>query len=186
MLFCWISTIQIAPSPVVITVTNFLGGNLNNLLRFPHWLKQYGIDHFKSNQEYTSFCKTLLLVPCWSMNKNKLFKLFHFGGMKTFSKRMFRTITTAHSICLYFKKHNSLANVSSNCPQLKEKNRCIINYKNSSNSSNNNNVVHPINVPADASDVRARQKNVTLSFRRLFGCAISFGIGKVKKKQSKV
>ena len=65
--------------------------------------------------------------------------------------------------------------------QVKEKNRCM------SSNGKSGKVLHPINVPADASnEAKVCQKNLSLSFRKLFGCAISFGCGKVRKKQSNV
>jgi hypothetical protein len=79
---------------------------------------------------------------------------------------------------LELKKMNRL--LRQELEQVKEKNRCLSN----TNSNNGNRLHHPINGPFN--NVKTNQKDFTFSFRKIFGCALSFGLGKVKSKQSKV
>ena len=48
--------------------------------------------------------------------------------------------------------------------------------------SSGNKLQHPINQCVG----KIHQKNFTFSFRKIFGCAISFGLGKVKTKETKI
>ncbi len=61
--------------------------------------------------------------------------------------------------------------------QLKEKNRCL---------QNNNNIGTLQQSFRSNDEVKFHQKNFSLSFRKIFGCAISFGLGKVKNKETKI